>query len=126
LLGLRDHGRVEVGAVADLLLLRKDPLAGIEATRDIAAVIQNGVVVHEPPQSARLTLPDFAPPPSPLLSYSDTSGGAFDNEATVSVDVSAFGAKSVRTLTFADPATGKILRRETLRSAPTLTTLEWT
>ncbi|UBV41809.1 amidohydrolase family protein [Deinococcus taeanensis] len=41
-LGRADLGRLEVGAVADLLIVGGDPLADIRATRDLTLVVQEG------------------------------------------------------------------------------------
>lgn len=126
LLGLSDRGRLAEGAVADLLLLNSNPLDDIEATRDIAAVIQGGRIVHEPEPRRHLSLPDFVLPPRPVLQYSDTSRGAFEAEVTVLVDTSDFTVNGTRTITYLDPATGGGQRYEKLRSDRTLRTQEWT
>lgn len=126
LLGLSDRGRLAEGAVGDLLLLNSNPLDDIGATRDIAAVIQGGRIVHEPEPQQQLSLPDFIPPPRPVIQYSDTSNGAFDTEVTVLVDSSDFTDSGFRTITYLDPATGGKQRYEKLRSDRTLSTQEWT
>ena len=41
-LGEKDRGTIEVGKLADLVLLEADPLADIRHTRKIAAVVQAG------------------------------------------------------------------------------------
>ena len=43
--GLRDLGTVEAGKVANLLLLRADPLAGVEAWNEIETVILHGELI---------------------------------------------------------------------------------
>jgi len=43
--GLDDRGRIRPGLRADMLLVRGDPTAEIRATRDIVAVIRDGVIV---------------------------------------------------------------------------------
>lgn len=48
-----DFGTVEVGKVADLLLVRGDPLADISATQDIEMVLQAGVEVVRLPTASR-------------------------------------------------------------------------
>ncbi len=41
----KDYGTVEIGKVADLLILRKNPLIAMENTRTIEAVIKDGKIV---------------------------------------------------------------------------------
>ena len=48
-LGLRGLGRLETGAIADIVLLRADPLRTIEAVSDVAAVIKGGRLVSTSP-----------------------------------------------------------------------------
>jgi imidazolonepropionase-like amidohydrolase len=43
--GLQDLGTVEPGKLANLLLLRADPLAGVEAWNDIETVILHGELI---------------------------------------------------------------------------------
>jgi imidazolonepropionase-like amidohydrolase len=45
LLGRADLGRIEVGAVADLLIVDGDPTADISAVRNVASVWHNGTLV---------------------------------------------------------------------------------
>lgn len=46
-LGEADQGKVEEGAVADLVLLNADPMEDITATRAVHAVIANGALIDE-------------------------------------------------------------------------------
>ncbi len=43
-----DLGTVEVGKVADLVLLEADPLAEISNTKRIAAVVAHGELIEKP------------------------------------------------------------------------------
>lgn len=126
LLGLTGRGRIDEGAAADLLLLNSDPLESIDAVADIALVVQDGRVVHEPERRARIELRDFVVPDEPVRHYLDGTGGAFDREVAVEVDSSRLEAEGVRTITYTDPWTRAVLRTETLRSGPKLLTEEWT
>lgn len=126
LLGLGDRGRIAEGMIADLLVLDADPLESIDATVDVALVIQGGRIAYERPESARVELAGFAVPDEPVRRFLDGTGGAFDREVAVEVDSSRFTAEGLRTITYTEPATGELLRTETLRSGPTLLTEEWT
>lgn len=44
---LEDHGTIEAGKVADLIILNRDPLRDITVTTDIRLVIRAGKIVHE-------------------------------------------------------------------------------
>jgi imidazolonepropionase-like amidohydrolase len=54
--GLSDRGRIAAGLAADLLLVRGDPTADINATNEIVAVWRRGVrvdrAIHPDPQVA--------------------------------------------------------------------------
>lgn len=45
-LGLEGHGRLTAGSIADVVLLRGDPLDDVSAVGEVAAVIQGGRLVH--------------------------------------------------------------------------------
>jgi imidazolonepropionase-like amidohydrolase len=53
----RDLGTVEAGRVADLLLVRGDPLSRLNALRDIRMVIHDGVVIRDGLTSQRRQAP---------------------------------------------------------------------
>lgn len=126
LLGLDDRGRIDVGAVADLVLLNADPLDNIDASTDIALVIQNGRIVHSPAGRQRIELSEFVVPAHPATRFLDTSGSAFDETVVIEVDATTFATDGTRTITYTDPVSSAVRRVETLRSEPTLSTLEWT
>jgi imidazolonepropionase-like amidohydrolase len=48
--GLSDRGRIKPGLRADLVLVRGDPTQNILATRDIAGVWRDGIMVTRQPQ----------------------------------------------------------------------------
>jgi imidazolonepropionase-like amidohydrolase len=60
LFGLPDLGRLDVGCVADLLLVDGDPLADVRALREPRLVVAGGRVVHEARGRADRELPDDA------------------------------------------------------------------
>ncbi len=47
IIGMPELGRLEVNKIADILLLRKNPLDDIEAVGDVATVIRDGYLVYE-------------------------------------------------------------------------------
>lgn len=126
LLDLTDRGRITEGARADLLLLNDNPLDNIDATTDLAMVIQDGRVVHEIAPSTRVELINFRVPDEPVQHFRDTTGGSFDNEVLIEVDHSRFADDGLRTIRYTDPGSATVLRIDTLRSDPTLLTQEWT
>jgi imidazolonepropionase-like amidohydrolase len=69
--GLKDFGTIEAGKLADLLLLKADPLARIGNLREVAAVMKNGRVVDRSKLPAVRVL--SAPPP-PSTSRTTASG----------------------------------------------------
>jgi imidazolonepropionase-like amidohydrolase len=46
-IGMPELGRLEANKIADIVLLRKNPLESIEAVRDVAAVIRDGFLVYD-------------------------------------------------------------------------------
>ena len=72
-----DLGTVEPGKIADLLVVRRDPLADVTALRDVAAVLMAGriVVDHLSPSDAEpgvgavspVGVPLPPPPPQPVV-----------------------------------------------------------
>lgn len=50
---LETVGTVEIGKLADLLVVGRDPVADISALRDVRLVFKEGVVVHDARSSVR-------------------------------------------------------------------------
>lgn len=126
LLGLTDHGVIEPGRIADLILLNSSPLEQIENVADIDMVFQHGAVVYQAPQPpAPPTLDTYAVAGDRVIEYLDLTKGTVSNEAVVRYDRSRFDSDGIRTLTYLDRNSGEPLRTELVRTDQHLVTAEW-
>ncbi|MCK2218325.1 amidohydrolase family protein [Actinomadura sp. ATCC 31491] len=125
---LRSAGRgvVAEGNIADVVLLGSDPLDRIENVGDIDRVFSGGRLAHHyvPPAPPRLNA--YRPAGPAILTYADDTGTTTAGPAVVTYDTTCFSSLGLRRITYADPATGRVLRTETVVSEPDLTTTAWT
>ena len=70
-----ERGTVEVGKIADLVLLEANPLADIRNTRRIAAVIDGGVL-HSRRNLDQMMTAGASPPVADPVAVTDDSDGA--------------------------------------------------
>lgn len=126
LLGLSERGVIAEGKRADALLLRSNPLEQIENTTDIDLVFHNGLLMHEtPPPPKQPELAMYAPNGPLLVEYIDRTETTFPHEVLMRYDRSNFASEGVRTLTYLDAGTKKVLRNERVVSGTDLVTREW-
>lgn len=124
-LRLHDRGLIKAGMAADLVLLNSDPLEEIENVSDINLVIQHGQIVHQTEPAAPVALSNYVVPPNGVERFTDNTGATYSHAVEVTIDASRFKSDRVRTITYTDPQSQKVLRTETLRCDKQLRTLEW-
>lgn len=125
-IGLPDHGLVGPGRVADLVLLNSNPAEQIENIGDIAMVFRDGRLVHHVESPKPLDLAPYRPGPGPVTEYVDDTKNTIDGTARVTYDTTGFDTDRIRRIEYADAASGRVLRTETVTSAPDLQTTRWT